>query len=97
MRWKNALDVYKRRKKISSYYDENESTWRIIRGYRDINFRLVIFPDGSPEEEGVFPLKGDSEYMRKLMFSGYNDAMVAINNLKGETKASNAPNPYAKS
>ena len=97
MRWETALDVYKRRKKISSFYSENESTWRIIRGYNDINFRLVIKPDGAPEEEGVFPLKANAEYMRKLMYSGYEDAMAAIYELDGQDEIETEfPNPYEK-
>lgn len=44
VRWKTAIDMYKRRKAISHYYYYEEDILRMTRGYHDVQFRMVITP-----------------------------------------------------
>ena len=43
-RWRNAYDYYNRRKDITQYYKWKEEVLRMVRGYPNIYWRLIIQP-----------------------------------------------------
>ena len=75
-RWYNALDFYRRRKSISHYYYYEEDMLRMLRGYKDIDFRLTIMPE-TPLTGGVIPLSATADDVAKEWVQGYEDGLKA--------------------
>ena len=55
-RWWNAFDMYKRRKSITKQYYYEADLLRLARGYKDVNFRLIVTPREPLPQVGWLPI-----------------------------------------
>ena len=63
-RWYNAYDFYSRRKSITHYYFYKEDMTRMLRGYKDVDFRLTVMPM-TPLTGGVIPLSATADDVKR--------------------------------
>ena len=52
-RWMTAYDMYKRRVDFSDYYYIKEDVFRVMRGFPNVNFRLIVQPSVSLSKSGA--------------------------------------------
>ena len=52
-RWMTAHDMYKRRLDISDYYKVKEDVFRVMRGFPNVDFRLIVQPSVSLSKGGA--------------------------------------------
>ena len=64
-RWKTAIDFYNRRKEIRSYHQHQTDVLRMMRGFPDVHFRLMIEPEGKLTEKGAVPIFATKKDMKK--------------------------------
>lgn len=60
-RWYTALDFYHRREEIHNYHRHEAEILRMMRGYPDVNFRLIIEPEEKLTEKGAIPIYASVE------------------------------------
>ena len=62
-RWKTALDYYNRRKEIQNYHRHQSDVLRMMRGFPDVHFRLMIEPESELTSKGAVPIFATKEDM----------------------------------
>ena len=77
-RWMTALDYYRRRREIYSMYYYKEDFTLLKRSFKDVNFRIYIEPAESLTGDGIVPINGTVEDLRKEVVQGYQDGNIAI-------------------
>ena len=72
------MSFYKRRKEISDYYLYTEEYLRMIRGYSDVNIRLVVKPAEKLVEHGFLPIYATVEDINNEINQGYGDGLRVV-------------------
>ena len=75
----NTLSNYIRYREITKFYNTLSDYEELKRGYININFRYLVFPE-SPLPSDLIPLGFDKKKMNETINIGYEDAKKAIKN-----------------
>ena len=72
------MSFYRRRKEIAEYYLYNEEYLRMIRGYSDVNIRLIVKPAEKLVEHGFLPIYATVEDINNEINQGYGDGLRVV-------------------
>ena len=72
------MSYYRRRKEIGEYYFYNEEYLRMIRGYSDVNIRLIVKPAEKLIEKGFMPIYATVEDINNEINQGYGDGLRVV-------------------
>ena len=89
MTWKTAFDFYNRRKEIHDYTRHQEDLFRMIRGFPDVNFRMVVEPLEHLTEKGAMPINATKEDLIKEQIQGAEAGLKAFSDFKASGDISN--------
>jgi len=89
-RWKTALDFYQRRKEIRKYWKTSEELQRMMRGFPDVHFRLIVEPGEKLIQHGALPINAKKEDTRNEIEIGKRAGIKAVEDLKASGGISNS-------